>query len=262
MWRILGALILGASICLVGISSTRADDQRATIKGGIEGKVKAVDVAGKTLTITTLQGRERTFTITADTLMRGPRGGKVRRHLKDPRFREGFTVTIVADGNTATEVHLGFARGGAAAIGEPASTRTEESGTTESNKPTVRSRVSKKISPTAEDTAETPKTAARKKEDTKLEEDDEHEIPGHVSRFDVARRILVVRLLNGKNRSFLLSRDVPVHIEGVAAASAQGLKDPQLKAGAQVTVVTDEGGRKVKELIIVPASKARRKRAG
>ena len=110
MWRTLGAMILGTGVCLAGIVPASADDQKTAIKGGIEGHVKMVDVAGKKLIITTAQGRERTFTITDDTTMVGPRGGKVRRHLKDPRFREGFPVTIVAEGTTAEEVHLGFAK--------------------------------------------------------------------------------------------------------------------------------------------------------
>src|SRR6266851_3867392 len=101
MWRTLGTLILGTGVCLAGILPAGADDQKTPIKGGIE---------GKKLTITTTQGRERTFTITDDTTLVGPRGGKVRRHLNDPRFHEGFPVTIVADGATAQEVHLGFAK--------------------------------------------------------------------------------------------------------------------------------------------------------
>jgi hypothetical protein len=54
----------------------------------------------------------------------------------------------------------------------------------------------------------------------------------------------------------------PVQIHGAAAASKLGLKDPQLKAGAVVTVVTEEGGRKVKKVKITPASEIRRRRAG
>ena len=74
----------------------------------IEGKVKKVDHEKSTLTITTDDGKERTFEITDDTTMVGPRGGLVRRGLKDPRFHEGMGLTIVAKGTTATEVHLGF----------------------------------------------------------------------------------------------------------------------------------------------------------
>src|SRR5262245_59062432 len=97
MWRTWSTFCLGAAICVGGPAAARADDkgEKHQIKGGIEGKVKMVDVEKKKLTIITDQGRERTFTITDETMMAGPRGGKVRRHLKDPRFHEGFPVTIV-----------------------------------------------------------------------------------------------------------------------------------------------------------------------
>src|SRR5262249_6489223 len=108
MRRALGAMVLGVFVCSVAILSASADDQKTEIKGGIPGKVKKVDVDTQKLTITTDQGRERTFTVNDDTTMVGPRGGKVRRRLKDPRFHEGMSVTIVADGATATEIHLGF----------------------------------------------------------------------------------------------------------------------------------------------------------
>jgi hypothetical protein len=77
-----------------------AQEQKAHIQGGVEGRVKSVDHEGMALTITTTQGRERTFKITDETEMLGPRGGKVRRKLRDPRFHEGLMVTVVADGNT------------------------------------------------------------------------------------------------------------------------------------------------------------------
>jgi hypothetical protein len=258
MWRLLPAIVVGTAACLAGITPAGADDPKTEIKGGIEGKVKNVDVEGKKLTITTSQGRERTFTIDDDTVMVGPRGGKVRRHLKDPRFHEGFPVTIVAEGNAAEEVHLGFAKNAAGGEHKEATkqpTRTESKSETP-NRPK-----------TSKDTATPPADAAtiakRHKEATKLEEeDDEAEIPGHVKSFDADKRLLVVTLFNGKSRSFILARDVPVHIKGAAAASAQGIKDPHLKAGAFVSVITDEAGRKVKELKITPASELKRKKAG
>jgi hypothetical protein len=36
-------------------------------------------------------------------------------------------------------------------------------------------------------------------------------------------------------------------------ASKEGLADPALKVGAKITVITDEGGRKVKEVKVTPA---------
>jgi hypothetical protein len=261
MWRTLATIIFGGTLCMAGIVPAGADDQKAEIKGGIEGKVKSVDVEGKKLTIVTSQGRERTFNINEATTMVGPRGGKVRRHLKDARFHEGFPVTIVADGNAAEEVHLGFAKDAAGAehadAGKPA-TRTADK-----NDTVNRPKTAKNTSPPPEDTAATARNVARHKEAKKLEDqDDEGEIPGHIKSFDGSRRVLVVTLLNGKQRSFILAKNVPIHIAGATKASSEGLEDPQLKAGAGVTVVTDESGRKVRELKITPASQLRRKKAG
>jgi hypothetical protein len=254
MWRIASAMVLGAVICSAGLMSAGADDQKTDIKGGIEGKVKKVDVEGKTLTITTAQGRERTFSITNETTMVGPRGGKVRRRLHDPRFHEGLSVTIVAEGNTAEEVHLGFDR----ADGDA---KTEHTKTTrqDTEKPTRPS----KTEPPTRVTRETPERTAKDvkgKAAKTIEDEEDNEIPGKVKRFDATRRILVVTLLNGTERSFLLARNVPVLIKGTA--SKEGLEDPALKAGAAIEVVTDEGGHKVKELKIVPASAIKRRKAG
>jgi len=242
MWRIPSAIVLGAVLCSAGLMSAGADDQKTEIKGGIEGKVKKVDVDGKTLTITTTQGRDRTFSITNETTMLGPRGGKVRRRLHDPRFHEGLAVTIVADGSAATEVHLGYDRADPDA-------KTEHK--TRSSKTEPPAQVSRE---TRERTAKDPKATKT------IEAEEDNEIPGKVKRFDATRRILVVTLLNGTDRSFLLARDVPVLIKG--AVSKHGLEDPALKAGAAVEVVTDEGGHKVKELKIVPASAIQRRKAG
>jgi hypothetical protein len=214
--------------------------------------VKKVDLEGKTLTITTTQGRERTFSVTNETTMVGPRGGKVRRRLHDPRFHEGLPVTIVAEGNTAEEVHLGFVR----AAGGTEHTKTT---TQDPEKPTRPI----KTEPPSRVTRETPERTAKDvkgKAAKTIEDEEDNEIPGKVKRFDATRRILVVTLLNGTDRSFLLARDVPVLIKGTD--SKHGLEDPALKAGAAVEVVTDEGGHKVKELKIVPASASQRRKAG
>jgi hypothetical protein len=88
-------------------------------------------------------------------------------------------------------------------------------------------------------------------------EDDDNEIPGTLKSFDGRRRVLVVTLLNGKDRSFILPRDVKVVVQG--SASKRGLGDPALKAGASIEVVTDEGGHKVTELKITPALAQRKK---
>jgi hypothetical protein len=105
MWCKLGVICAGVIFLGAGLASASPRDDQAPggrnqgIKGGIEGRIKKVDVANNALTIITPAGKESTFTITEDTTLLGPRGGKVRRHLKDPRFQEGFPVTIVAQGD-------------------------------------------------------------------------------------------------------------------------------------------------------------------
>jgi len=243
MMRMIGLFALGTAICGVALMSAAADDksEKHEIKGGIGGKIKKVDVDGNRLTITTTQGRERTFTIDDDTDMVGPRGGKVRKHLKDPRFREGFPVTIVANGNTATEVHLGYARD----ADEEGHAKAESKDSASKTKTADSQTAPKKAA--AAGTGDAAKTAAKTKEAKKQEEeDDDEEIPGIIKSYDAGKRILVVTLLNGKARSFLLAKDVPVNVHGTV--SRKGLEDPELKTGAAITVITDEGGKKVKEL--------------
>jgi hypothetical protein len=251
-------MILGAVVCSAAILSA-ADEQKTEIKGGIEGKVKKVNVDDETLIITTLQGKDRTFTVNDDTTIVGPRGGKVRRRLKDPRFHEGMSLTIVADGNKAKEIHLGFQhqegdeKTTSAAAGETSKT---------SGKPAPEKTV-KKTSPPDKDTEPRPgdKTAAKGKAAAhSADEDEDLEVPGKVKSFDAKRHILVITLLNGKDRSFVLSKDVEVLVKG--KASKQGLEDPALKVGASIEVVTDEGGHKVKELKVTPASTVQRRKAG
>jgi hypothetical protein len=239
----LGKLFLATAVCAIGLLcanlASAADDtkDKPVIKGGIEGTVKSVDPENKKLTILTSQGRERTFNITDDTILMGPRGGKVRKHLHDPRFREGFDVTVVATGNTATEVHLGFSkRGDATKTAQPADT-------TKAGERSIGRRPVRTSTPPAA-TGTTGSDAGKQ-----AEEEDEQEFPGTIKSYDATRRILVIHLLNGKEKSFLLAKDVPVNVKG--AVSTRGLADPALKAGAHVDVMTDDSGRKVKELKIV-----------
>jgi hypothetical protein len=226
-------------IASAGLPSARADEPKARTNettGGFQGKVKAVDLEHKTLTIITVQGRERTFTVTKETTLLGPRGGKVKKGLKDKRFHEGMPVTVLTEGNAASEIHLGSQRG----EGRAAAGKSEGPNAT----PTEPNRGSSKPAAAAEEGA-----------------DEDNEIPGKVKRYDARRHLLVVSLLNGKDRSFMLSKDVPVMVKGVA--SEQGLRDPALKVGAQVEVITAAGGRKVKEVKIMPAPAATgRKKAG
>jgi hypothetical protein len=47
---------------------------------------------------------------------------------------------------------------------------------------------------------------------------DGEEFPGKVKSADPGRRLLVITLLNGKDRSFLLSKDVKISVSGPARA--------------------------------------------
>jgi hypothetical protein len=248
MRRTLSLLITGTTLCAFGFLSAGAQEAKKTetsqIPGGIEGHVKSVDTEKGTLTITTTRGAERTYNVTDDTTMLGPRGGKVRRRLHDRRFHEGMPLTVVAPGSTVKEVHLGFsprARGGA----------------TEGTKTAAKGGEKSSGSPATKKRAATTKDAMAKAKTEEEEEDEDDEIPGTVKSYNADRRLLVVSLLNGTSRSFFLSRDLKVLVRG--AASKQGVADPALKEGAHVTVLVDEGGRRVRELHVDPAPPARTK---
>ncbi len=254
MRRMLRLLLPATALCAIGLNTAAAQEAKKTerprIPGGIEGHLKSVDRDKETITLITSAGTERTFNVTEDTTMLGPRGGKVRRRLHDRRFHEGMEMTVVASGATAREIHLGFSRrasGGANAQEKTAAraptTREKGSGTTTT--PPEKGNVFAKKG------AE-PSTKAAAAE----EEDEDDEIPGTVKSYNPDRRLLVVSLLNGTSRSFFLSRDLKVQVRG--ATSKEGVADPAIKEGAHVTVLLDEGGRRVKELHVNPAPPARR----
>jgi hypothetical protein len=255
MLRTPSVLLAGAVICATGLLAAGAQEpkkaERSEIPGGIEGHVKGVDREKQTLTIVVPSGAERTFTITDETTMLGPRGGRVRYRLRDRRFHEGMEVIVVANGAMAREVHLGYDRGAQgqptgspkpAAKGAPAARPGDEKAPT--GKATKRAQRE-----AVEAAAAKAKAGAREEE-----EDEDNEIPGTVKSYDPARRLLVVALLNGKSRSFLLSREVKVLVRGTP--STHGLSDPALKAGASVAVHVEPGGRRVREVHITPAPAA------
>jgi hypothetical protein len=258
MMRAVRALLLSAALGAVGLLSAEAQETKKSdkpeIKGGIEGTVKKVDVDKETLTIT-IDGKERTFTITDDTIIVGPRGGLVRRGLKDPRFHAGMEIVVLIEGKTAKELHLGYDRKDAAgAAGESKSPPKTALNRPEERGKAVPAETAKKTE------AKTPaKTAPKGEASKKDEEEEDEEFPGKIKSVDPTKRMLVITLLNGKDRSFLLSREVTIQVKGTA--SKQGLQDPALKAGIPVLVVTDEGGRKVKEVKVAPAP-AKGKKAG
>jgi hypothetical protein len=245
--RILAA-VLGAALVvvvpLVGNAQQIKKEGSPAIKGGIEGKVKKVDPEKSTLTITTDDGKERTFEITDDTTMVGPRGGLVRRGLKDPRFHEGMDLTVLAKGAVATEVHLGYNRH---TEGKTPTTTKDKAGATTTDKSGAKTTEAKtgakdKVKPAAHE-----------------EEDEEMEMPGTVKKVDPDKHILVITMLNGKDHSFMIAKDAPVLVKGTA--SKKGLEDPALKAGVKVHVVTDAEGHKVKEVKVDPVP-VRTKKAG
>jgi hypothetical protein len=274
MWRALRVVVAGALVSSAGIMLSMAEEpkqQKNEIKGGIEGKVKSVDADKQTLTITAADGPQRTFTVTDDTIMLGPRGGKVRHRLKDHRFREGFAIIVVAQGAMAKELHLGFAH----ESGDEGATKVRTS-QYEGSKPPAKGapeppgRVTKQTPPpdTSPEHAAT-KSGSRPPGKTiaagnaparPADEDEDSEIPGKVKSYDPTRHILVVTLLNGKSRSFILAKDVKVVVHN--RASRRGLQDPALTAGVPIEIVTDQGGRKVVEVKVVPASDTGKRKAG
>ncbi len=259
--RALGTVAAGAAICGFGLFSATAQEttksEKAPIPGGIEGHVKSVDHEKETLSIIASTGKERTFKVTEDTTMIGPRGGKVRRRLNDKRFHEGMELTVVADGNDATEIHLGFSRRdpGSSAETKPATKGSTTASRSDPDEPKTTSNPPKKTNSSKIGKLAGP-VAAKIAEES---DDEDDEIPGKVKSFDVTRRLLVVNLLNGKSRSFLLANDVKVVVKGTP--SKQGLKDAALKEGAVISVFVEAGGRRVRELRVTPLPVGRSKKA-
>jgi hypothetical protein len=264
MLRTLIALLAGASMCAVGLLSAATQEpkkgEKVVIPGGIEGQVKSVDQEKQTLTIVTSAGRERTYSVTDESTMVGPRGGKVRRRLHDPRFHEGLDVTIVADGKTAKEVHLGFSGRQQSqstspltpARRSPSATKEATGGAATVTRPQSGSSGPGRVAAKA-----APKARAQEEED-----DDDNEIPGKVKSYDPERRppVLVITLLNGQNRSFFLGSEVKLLVRG--RASRLGLKDPAIKVGTSLTVILEPGGRRVKELHVSTPAAVGSKKAG
>ncbi len=237
MVRMLCTLFLGAAVYAVGLPPADARDEKKTeTKAGVAAKVKSVDADKGTLTVTTADGKEHTYSVTADTTIVGPRGGVAHRRLHDPRFHEGMDVTVVASGSAAKELHLGFSRRGSGAVTAPGS------GSAASKAKAVKEAAEKR--------------GAGAKE---MDEDEAEEFPGKVKSFDPAKHTLVVTLLNGEDRTFTLAEGATVTVKGTA--SKKGLEDPAVRPGAAVMVVMDAGGKKVKEVHVGPAA-AKGKKAG
>jgi hypothetical protein len=207
------ALVLPA--LLVTAAFSPADDTPPKIKDGISGKIKSVDIQGKTLTMTTAAGKEQTFTISNETILLGPLGGRVTRNLRDPRFRQGFPITVVADGKAAVKIVFGFAQ----------YAEKDKAG----NGNALEAELS--ASSVKPDAAKTTIAAAKAKEAIK-------EISGKIKSFDPERQVLVMTLSSGKDRPYLLTKDLAVLVDG--KASKEGAKNLALKVGAAIKVSLDD----------------------
>jgi hypothetical protein len=209
--RTVGTLLCGVAISAIGFASANAQTS-PSVKGGIKGKVAKVDAEKGTLTITKQDGTEQTFNVTKDTTIVGPRNGAVRQGLKDPRFHEGFAVTIVATDDNAKEIHLGSARLQPGGVRMRSGAGFRGAG-----------------------------RAGAKSEATETEATD---IAGTIKSLNAAKNLLVVTLADGTERSFMVPKTAKVSVGDTV--SEKGLGDSQLKAGMSVTIVVD--GRKVKEV--------------
>jgi hypothetical protein len=223
--RAMGTLL--CAIAIAAFASLAVQAAGPDVKGGVEGKVVSVDATKGTVTISS-EGSDKTYSVTEKTTIVGPRGGIVRRRLHDPRFHEGLPITVVASGNAATQLLLGVDRK-AAKPGEA------------SSKPGT-------------NRASGFRGADGKSEEA--EEDQDNEFPGKVKSVDADKNILVVTLLTGKDRSFMVGSEAKFSIG--RRVSQKGLSDPSLVPGASVAVVTDEGGKKVKEVKVGVAGGNRR----
>src|SRR5262245_50270178 len=97
--KTMSAAVCGIVVGTLGLFSAHAaEGEKAAVKGGIEGKIVRVDADKGTVTIADVNQRERTFSITNETIIVGPRGGIVKRRLKDARFHNGLSITVVANG--------------------------------------------------------------------------------------------------------------------------------------------------------------------
>jgi hypothetical protein len=246
----IAALLCTVACGILALLAARSQAQESEIKGGISATVIKVDVARGTVTVADKNSRERTYSINEETVIVGPRGGVVHRRLKDPRFHNGLPITIVANGTTAAELHLGYDRKGRE--GTVATTPSTSRPGTRPAPPTDNTPNDASPSTPAAPERRTARfrglgsqrgTPAAKPAE---EEDEDNEFPGKIKSVDPARHMLVITLVNGKDRSFLLASDVKVMIN--TRTSRKGLSDAALQPGMPLTVITEPGGRKVKEV--------------
>jgi hypothetical protein len=226
---------IGKLVCAIAVAAlATVAAQAADTKAGVEGKVVKVDAAKNTITISSKTG-EQTYNVSAATTIVGPRGGLVHRRLHDPRFHEGLSITVVANGQAATQLILGVDH--KAKPADAGTAATSKTGAT-----TDRSSGFRGDGSTAKDEEGA---------------DEDTEFPGKVKSVDADKNTLTVTLLTGKDRTFPVG-DAKITIG--RRVSQKGLADPGFKAGVAVTIVTEAGGNKVSEVKIGNAGAGGRRR--
>jgi hypothetical protein len=276
---IAAVLCIAVLLTLGRISTRSAVAKDPEIKDGIPGTVVKVDVNQGTVTIAEKGSRERTYSITEETVIVGPRGGIVHRRLKNPRFHNGLPITIVADGTTAVELHLGYDRKARETTGAtsrsvrsprpasdnttPSSTGSTSTGTNDAGTSTAPSNPTPSTTTTRTSRfrglGESKRATGTEAVKSEEEEDEDNEFPGKIKSVEPGKRVLVITLVNGKDRSFLLAHDVKVTVNN--RVSRSGLSDAALKPGIPLTVITESGGRKVKEVRVTTAISRRARKA-
>ena len=104
-------VVVGLALCGGALQGQDKKDGKKDGKSGeVVGKVKMVDMAKSSFTITTAEGKDRMFTVTKDTKFVGPKGGVSDEGLKDDRLGKGYEVKVTpaADMKTAKEVKLPY----------------------------------------------------------------------------------------------------------------------------------------------------------
>jgi hypothetical protein len=118
--RTLGLAIVAMALCSIGLQAggggkdkkEPAKDKKFEIpKDAVAGKVKTVDQGAKQFTITTKEGKDRTFSVDDKTEFWGPKGGDRGtgpKGLMDDTMTKGYDIKVSAgpDGKTAKNVYL------------------------------------------------------------------------------------------------------------------------------------------------------------
>jgi hypothetical protein len=112
--RTLSRVIVGMVVCVLGAAAAGGQDKDKKFevpKNAIVGKVKTVDIKTSKFTITTKDGKDRTFAVTEKTEFWGPRGGDRGtggKGLEDDCMEKGYEIKVVpgSDTKVAKDVYL------------------------------------------------------------------------------------------------------------------------------------------------------------